>query len=64
MEWFDTLSLIAKPRDLNAKVYAIAISATKLQICDDLMKNGKVEVFFIPSVPYNFIKWQVFDDDA
>jgi ribonuclease HI len=61
MEWFDALSLIVEPRDLNERANAVAISPLMtLQICDDLMKNGKLEVIFRPSVPDNFINWTGF----
>jgi hypothetical protein len=64
MEWFDALSLKVEPWDLNKRADAVVVSTAALQICDDLVKNGKMEIIFRTLVPNNFINWQVFKDDA
>jgi len=55
MERFDALSLKVEPRDLNKRVDAVVVSVVALQICDDLVKNGKMEIIFRTLVPNNFI---------
>jgi hypothetical protein len=64
MESFDVLYLEAKPRMFNEKDDALAIVASTLQPCKDLLEGRKLEIIFKPFVPTNVEHWQVFDDEA
>lgn len=64
MELFDVLSIEAQPRIFNENADALAVAASTLQPCQDLLEGGKLEIIFRPSILHNFEHRQVFDNDV
>ena len=64
MEFFDALKLTSIPREMNTKVDALAVTASTLQLSEDIIKEDvKMEMIFRPLVLENVDHWHVFGDD-
>ena len=64
MEFFDALNLISIHRDQISLAAKLVVAASTLQTLEELLNgDGKLEINFRPSVPYNMEHWKVFHDD-
>lgn len=65
IELFDAFGIEAVPRELNSMADELAVAASAMQPCENLIKGeSKLEIIFIPAVPDNIEHWQVFHDDS
>jgi hypothetical protein len=54
MKFFDEFSIEVVHREENGVVDALALSASTLQPCEGVLQDScKMDVVFIPSIPYN-----------
>ena len=65
LNYFQALNIVAIPRSENCEANKFVVAASTLEFSEELVKgDGKFEVSFKPSVPYNINNWQVFKDDS